>query len=124
MVTGVEEFGLFVQGIELPAEGLMHVSSLADDYYRFDRASHTLTGYRSGNSFRLGDACAWPWRGSTSTAASSTCAVVAPRRRPSPAPRHDEERRRKAQRQANATNRTATKKAAARRAKAKRSARK
>jgi ribonuclease R len=55
VVTGVEEFGMFVQGLELPAEGLIHVSSLADDFYRYDRASHTLSGYRSGNRFRLGD---------------------------------------------------------------------
>ena len=55
VVTGVEEFGLFVQGIQLPAEGLVHVASLQDDYYRFERASHTLTGHRAGNSFRLGD---------------------------------------------------------------------
>jgi ribonuclease R len=55
VVTGVEEFGLFVQGIQLPAEGLVHVTTLADDFYRFDRRSHTLTGNRSGNSFRLGD---------------------------------------------------------------------
>ena len=55
MVTGVESFGLFVQGIELPAEGLVHVDSLADDYYRFDRATHTLAGHRAGNSYRLGD---------------------------------------------------------------------
>ena len=55
VVTGVEEFGLFVQGTKLPAEGLIHVTTLADDYYRFERASHTLTGNRTGNSFRLGD---------------------------------------------------------------------
>jgi ribonuclease R len=55
VVTGVEEFGLFVQGIELPAEGLVHVTSLADDYYRYERRSHTLSGYRSGNQYRLGD---------------------------------------------------------------------
>ena len=55
VVTGVEEFGLFVQGIKLPAEGLVHVTTLADDYYRFDRRSHTLTGNRSGNAYRLGD---------------------------------------------------------------------
>ncbi len=55
VVTGVEEFGLFVQGINLPAEGLIHVTTLSDDYYRFDRRSHSLTGNRSGNSFRLGD---------------------------------------------------------------------
>ena len=55
VVTGVEEFGLFVQGIELPAEGLVHVSSLQDDFYRYDRSAHTLSGYRSGNRYQLGD---------------------------------------------------------------------
>ena len=55
VVTGVEEFGMFVQGIQLPAEGLVHVASLQDDYYRYERASHTLTGHRAGNIFRLGD---------------------------------------------------------------------
>ena len=54
VVTGVEEFGLFVQGIQLPAEGLVHVASLQDDYYRYERASHTLTGHRAGNSLSLG----------------------------------------------------------------------
>src|SRR5262249_33317958 len=55
VVTGVEEFGLFVQGTNLPAEGLVHITSLADDFYKFDRTAHTLTGKRSGNAFRLGD---------------------------------------------------------------------
>jgi ribonuclease R len=55
VVTGVEEYGMFAQGVDLPAEGLIHVSSLADDYYRFDRRSHTLSGHRSGNQYRLGD---------------------------------------------------------------------
>ena len=55
VITGVEEFGLFAQGIELPAEGLIHISSLRDDNYRFDRATHSLAGARRNNSFRLGD---------------------------------------------------------------------
>ena len=55
VVTGVESFGIFVQGIELPAEGLVRVEALSDDYYRFDRATHTLAGHREGNSYRLGD---------------------------------------------------------------------
>jgi ribonuclease R len=55
VITGVQDFGLFAQGISLPAEGLIHVSSLQEDYYRYDRATHTLTGYRSGNMYRLGD---------------------------------------------------------------------
>jgi ribonuclease R len=55
VVTGVESYGIFVQGIKLPAEGLVRTETLSDDFYRFDRATHTLAGYRSGNSYRLGD---------------------------------------------------------------------
>jgi ribonuclease R len=55
VITGVEDFGLFAQGIELPAEGLIHVDTLDDDLYRYDSATHSLAGYRSGNRYRLGD---------------------------------------------------------------------
>jgi ribonuclease R len=55
VVTGVQQFGMFAQGIEIPAEGLIHISSLQDDYYRYDKATHSLTGFRSQNAFRLGD---------------------------------------------------------------------
>ena len=55
VITGVEEFGLFAQGVELPAEGLVHVDTLNDDFYRYDSATHSLAGYRSGNRYRLGD---------------------------------------------------------------------
>ncbi len=55
VITGVENFGLFITGVEIPAEGFVHISSLTDDYYRYDRAGHVIAGHRSGNSFRLGD---------------------------------------------------------------------
>jgi ribonuclease R len=55
VITGVEKFGLFAQGVALPAEGLIHVSALQDDYYRYDQRSHSLIGNRAGNAFRLGD---------------------------------------------------------------------
>ena len=55
VITGVEEFGFFAQGIDLPAEGLVHVETLDDDHYRYDSATHSLAGYRQGNRFRLGD---------------------------------------------------------------------
>ncbi|TWU22772.1 ribonuclease R [Bythopirellula polymerisocia] len=55
IVTGVENFGLFVTGSQLPAEGFVHITSLADDYYKFDRAGHVIRGFRSGNTYRLGD---------------------------------------------------------------------
>jgi ribonuclease R len=55
VVTGVEEFGLFAQGLEIPAEGMLHVRRLPTDYYTFDRSTMTLSGRRAGNRFRLGD---------------------------------------------------------------------
>jgi ribonuclease R len=55
IITGVESFGLFITGIEIPAEGFVHISALTDDFYRYDRAGHVIAGFRSGNSYRLGD---------------------------------------------------------------------
>ena len=46
---------LFVTGTEIPAEGFVHITSLSDDYYKFDRAGHVIKGFRSGNTYRLGD---------------------------------------------------------------------
>lgn len=56
VITGVERFGLFVMGDEIPAEGMIHITALGDDYFKYDRATHSINGFRSGNSFRLGDA--------------------------------------------------------------------
>ncbi len=55
VITGVERFGLFAQGLDLPAEGLIHISSLQDDYYDYDSTTHSLVGRRAGNRFQLGD---------------------------------------------------------------------
>jgi ribonuclease R len=55
VITGVEEFGLFAQAVELPADGFIHVSSLQDDYYRYDESARCLVGHRAGNRYRLGD---------------------------------------------------------------------
>jgi ribonuclease R len=55
IITGVQDFGLFCQLIELPADGLVHVTSLSDDYYYLESGTHTLIGRRSGHRYRLGD---------------------------------------------------------------------
>jgi ribonuclease R len=54
-VTGVTAFGLFVELIEHYVEGLVHVSTMADDYYRFSEQSHTLFGENTRKVYRLGD---------------------------------------------------------------------
>ena len=43
-ITGVAPFGMFVELIEHYVEGLVHVSTMADDYYRFREQTHTLFG--------------------------------------------------------------------------------
>ncbi|MGH8161697.1 MAG: ribonuclease R, partial [Gammaproteobacteria bacterium] len=55
VVTGVTGFGLFVELEGLYIEGLVHVTALASDYYRFDAATQRLTGERSGASYSVGD---------------------------------------------------------------------
>ncbi|MDG2128972.1 MAG: ribonuclease R [Fuerstiella sp.] len=55
MITGVESFGIFCQGTKIPAEGLVHISSLSDDFYTYDQTSRSLTGDRSRAEYRLGD---------------------------------------------------------------------
>jgi ribonuclease R len=55
IVVGVEEFGFFCRLVELPVEGLVHVTSLADDYYYLESGTHTLVGRSSGRRHRLGD---------------------------------------------------------------------
>ncbi len=54
-ITGVAAFGLFVQLVEHYVEGLVHVSSMADDYYRFLEKSHSLRGENTQKVYRLGD---------------------------------------------------------------------
>jgi ribonuclease R len=55
IIVGVEDFGLFCRLSELPVEGLIHVTSLADDFYYLEAGTHTLVGRRSGRRYRLGD---------------------------------------------------------------------
>ena len=54
-ITGVAPFGLFVELIEHYVEGLVHISSMADDYYRFVEQQHTLRGENTQRIYRLGD---------------------------------------------------------------------
>src|SRR6185369_4877439 len=43
-ITGVAPFGMFVELIEHYVDGLVHISSMADDYYRFVEQQHVLQG--------------------------------------------------------------------------------
>ena len=55
-VTGVTRFGLFVQLDGLFVDGLVHISALTDDHYRFEPEGYRLVGSRKQRVFRLGQA--------------------------------------------------------------------
>jgi ribonuclease R len=54
-IIGVAPFGLFVELIDHFVEGLVHISTMADDYYRYDERGHSLRGENTEKLYRLGD---------------------------------------------------------------------
>jgi len=54
-ITGVTAFGLFVTLDDYFVDGLLHISELGRDYFRFDGARHMLLGERTGTRHRLAD---------------------------------------------------------------------
>jgi len=55
VVSTVTTFGLFVRLTDLYIEGLVHVTSLPNDYYHFDVQRQVLLGEHSNQSYRMGD---------------------------------------------------------------------
>ncbi|AUI87162.1 ribonuclease R [Vibrio azureus] len=56
VIANVTSFGFFVRLTDLHIDGLVHISSLANDYYQFDPIGQRLIGESFGNIYRLGDA--------------------------------------------------------------------
>jgi ribonuclease R len=54
-VTGVTSFGLFVMLDDYFVDGLVHISELGRDYFRFEPTRHLLLGERTGKRYRLAD---------------------------------------------------------------------
>jgi ribonuclease R len=54
-ISGVTRFGLFVTLDETGADGLIPISTLADDYFIHDEVNHALVGERTGTTFTLSD---------------------------------------------------------------------
>ncbi len=55
VISGVTEWGLYVELDDNKCEGLVPVRDLADDYYDFDERNYCLVGRRSNTRYRLGD---------------------------------------------------------------------
>jgi ribonuclease R len=54
-ITGVTAFGLFVMLDNFYVDGLVHISELGRDYFRFEANRHLLLGERTGQRYRLAD---------------------------------------------------------------------
>ncbi len=54
IISGVTRFGFFVELKDIYIDGLVHVTSLRNDYYYFDAIHHRLVGERSGIEYKLG----------------------------------------------------------------------
>ncbi|WNZ24361.1 VacB/RNase II family 3'-5' exoribonuclease [Leptolyngbya sp. NK1-12] len=55
LITGVQSYGFFVEIEELLVEGLVHVSSLKDDWYEYRSRQQKLVGRKNRKQYKLGD---------------------------------------------------------------------
>lgn len=55
VISGVTEWGIYVEIIENKCEGMVRIRDLKDDYYTFDESLYALVGERTHNTYQLGD---------------------------------------------------------------------
>ncbi len=55
LISGVTEWGIYVEDIETRAEGMVRLRDMTDDFYELDAKSYTIKGSKSGKKYTLGD---------------------------------------------------------------------
>src|SRR3989338_1490642 len=55
VISGVTNFGIFVELADIYIDGLVHVTALGNDYFQYEQGKHRLLGERTRKIFRLGD---------------------------------------------------------------------
>ena len=55
VISGVAQYGMFIQINDLHVEGMVHVREMNDDYYQYDEKQYSLIGKRRRKMYRLGD---------------------------------------------------------------------
>jgi ribonuclease R len=55
VISGVTEWGIYVEIIENQCEGMIHIRELADDFYEYDEDNYCIKGRSSGKIYTLGD---------------------------------------------------------------------
>ena len=54
-ISGVTNWGMFVEEDESKSEGMIRIGALGDDYYEFDEKTYSIVGKRTKKKFQLGD---------------------------------------------------------------------
>ena len=55
LISGVTEWGIYVEIIETKCEGMIRMADMTDDFYEFDEKNYRIIGRKTGKVFRLGD---------------------------------------------------------------------
>jgi len=55
IISGVVKFGIFVELLDTGADGMVHVTNLGEDYFKFDEKTYSIVGEKSGEKYTLGD---------------------------------------------------------------------
>jgi ribonuclease R len=55
VISGVTEWGMYVEDPETKVEGLIRIKDLTDDYYKLDQKNYCIKGERTKKKFSLGD---------------------------------------------------------------------
>ena len=55
VISGVTEWGVFIELIDNKCEGMIRIRDFKDDYYEFDEKNYAIEGQRNGKIFQLGD---------------------------------------------------------------------
>ncbi len=54
-ITGVTEWGIYVEEVDTKCEGMVKIRDIGDDFYTLDEKNYTLKGEKTGRKFTLGD---------------------------------------------------------------------
>jgi ribonuclease R len=55
VISGVTEWGIYVEIIENQCEGMIHIRELADDFYEYDEENYCIKGRSTSKIYTLGD---------------------------------------------------------------------
>jgi len=55
IISGVTEWGIYVEIMENQCEGMVNIRELADDFYEYDEDNYCLRGRLTGKQYTLGD---------------------------------------------------------------------